>query len=209
MSISYLQESRTLYRKLLETELAKGSFLLQKGRVIGDIKDVLQNVNSCISKLNNLQQNLEDVGERMSIVIEGQEGEGEIIDLIQDDWDYLSTVMDCRDELADLQISLRDQVSSKENIPSITSTENSADPLEQLNAIMHKGLLGQQQLQNQMAMAKSNGVKMVIVYGDRQTEETALCTKLGGDLSLGGGPRLGRNLSLKSLRVDLNLLLDF
>ena len=155
MSISYLQESRTLYRKLLETELAKGSFLLQKGREIGDIKDVLQNVNSCISKLNNLQQNLEDVGEKMLIVIEGQEGEGEIIDLIQDDWDYLSTVMDCREELANLQISQQDQVSSKENIPSITSTDNSADPLEQLNAIMHKVLLRQQQLQNQMVMAKS------------------------------------------------------
>ena len=48
---------------------------------------------------------------------------------------------------------------------------------------------------------------MVTVYGDRQTEETPLCTKLGGDLSLGAGPRLGRNLGLKSLRVyvDLNL----
>ena len=85
MSITFLLENRTQYRHLLDTQLANGACLLQEDRSEGEIKAKLMTVNYCIKTLNVLLQKLEDVGEKMSIVVEGQEGEAEIIDLIKDD----------------------------------------------------------------------------------------------------------------------------
>ena len=56
--------------------------------------------------------------------MDGQKGEEEIADLIKDDWEYISTVMDCRDELVDLQSSLQEQGSPRENCSSVTVTED-------------------------------------------------------------------------------------
>ena len=57
--------------------------------------------------------------------------------------------MDCRDELINLRISLQDQVSSKENFPSMIATDNSLDKMMQLTAQLQQVLLGQQELQHQ------------------------------------------------------------
>ena len=50
-------------------------------------------MNNCINKLNDFQQKIDDTGIKMTTVIDGQNGEDEILELIKDDWDYISTVM--------------------------------------------------------------------------------------------------------------------
>ena len=157
MSISFLKGNRTRYRNLLYKELGKGSYLLQEDREQGEIKVLLKNVNNCINRLNDFQQKLEDTDERLSKEMDGQEREEEIADLIKDDWEYISTVIDCRDELVDLQSSLQEQGSPRENCSSVTVTEDRFDQMVQLTAQMQQVLIGQQQLQNQqVTMAQSS-----------------------------------------------------
>ena len=157
MSISFLKGNRTRYRNLLDKELGKGNHLLQEDREQGEIKVLLKNVNNCINRLNDFQQKLEDTEERLSKEMDGQEGEEEIADLIKDDWEYISTVMDYRDELVDLQSSLQEQGSPRENCSSLTVTEDRFDQMVQLTAQMQQVLIGQQQLQNQqITMAQSS-----------------------------------------------------
>ena len=124
MSLSFLKGNRTRYRNLLDKELGKGKHLLQDDRDEGEIKVILKNIKNCISRLNDFQQKLEETNERLSKEVDGQEGEDEITDLIQGDWEYISTVMDCRDELVDLYSSLQEQESPRENCSSVTVTEN-------------------------------------------------------------------------------------
>ena len=91
MSISLLKGNRSRYRNLLDKELVKGKHLLENGE--GEIKFLKQKVNNCINKLNDFQQKIDDTGIKMTTVIDGQNGEDEILELIKDDWDYISTVM--------------------------------------------------------------------------------------------------------------------
>lgn len=157
MSLSFLKGNRTRYRNLLDKELEKAKNILQEDREEGEIKVILKNVNNCINRLNDFQQKLEDTNERLSKEVDGQEGEEEIADLIQGDWEYIATVMDCRDELVDLYRSLQEQESPRENSSSVTVTENRFDQMIQLTAQMQQVLIGQQQLQNQqITMAQSN-----------------------------------------------------
>ena len=206
MSVSSLQDRRRGYRNLLDTELAKGTHLLQKDRTQGEVEAYLKDVITCINKLDALQEKLENVGERLSLVVEGQEGEAGILDLIQEDWEYISTVMDCRDELVNLRISLQEQVSSKESFPSMIETDNSLDKMMQLKAQLQQVLLGQQELQQQLiAKAQLNkGEVAARGFEMRNTNTEAAVqysvtdltsTYLGGELSLGGGPRLKSDLS--------------
>ena len=203
MSVSSLQDRRIEYRNLLDTELAKGTYLLQKDRTQGEIEAYLKDVITCINSLDALQEKLENVGERLSIVVEGQEGEAEIIGLIQDDWDYISTVMDCRDELVGLRISLQEQVSSKENFPSMIATDKNLDKMMHLTAQLQQVLLGQQELQHQLiAIAQLNegevavrGFEMRNTNTDSEAVIDLTSTHLGGELSLRGGPRLKSDVS--------------
>ena len=75
MSIDSLQDRREGYINLLDTELAKGTYLLQKDRPQGEIEAYLKDVIHCINSLDALREKLENVGERLSIVVEGQRGE--------------------------------------------------------------------------------------------------------------------------------------
>ena len=65
----------------------------------------MRDVSNCIKRLNEFITKLEEANEKLSIDIEGQDGAQEIEELIKDNWDYISTVMDCRDELVDIQNS--------------------------------------------------------------------------------------------------------
>ena len=91
MSISLLKGNRSRYRNLLDKELVKGKHLLENGE--DEIKFLKQKVNNCINKLNDFQQKIDDTGIKMTTVIDRQNGEDEILELIKDDWDYISTVM--------------------------------------------------------------------------------------------------------------------
>ena len=203
MSISLLKGNRTRYRNLLEKELGKAKF--HEDDREGEIKVLIKIVNNCINRLNVFQQKLEDTGLSMSTVIDGQEGEDEILELIKDDWDYISTVMDCRDELINLKSSLQEQGSPKGKSSSVTVTDERFNQMAQLKAQLQQILLGQQQLRHQqITMTQSNNgqvaVKLEDKYWDTPTEVTSpvtnlTCTRLGGDLSLGGGPRPGRKRS--------------
>ena len=157
MSIRVLKGNRTRYRNLLEKELGKGKHLLEEDREEVEVKIFIQNVNSCVQRLTDFQQKLEDIGIQMSRIVDGQDGEDEILELIKADWDYISTVMDCRDELIKLKSSLQDQGSPKGNSSSVTVTDERFDQMVQLTAQMQQVLIGQQQLQHQQInMAQSN-----------------------------------------------------
>ena len=67
--------------------------------------------------------------------------------MIKEDWDYISTVMDCRDELVDIQNS--DQRSPADNSSSVTVTEDKFDQVIQMTSQMQQVILGHQQLQQQ------------------------------------------------------------
>ena len=101
-------------------------------------------------------EKLGDTDERLSTVVEGQDGTQEIEGLIGVDWEYISTVMVCRDELADLQVSLQEQRSHRENSASATVTEDRFDQMVQLTTQMQQVLIGQQQLLQQINMALLN-----------------------------------------------------
>ena len=137
-------------------------------------------MSKCISRLDALQQKLENTGERLSILIEGQEQEGEVLEKIQDDWDLITVVMDYRDELVNLKISLQEQEASRDNNSSISSLDQT---LVQLTAKVHQILNGQQQLQHQqLTNMQSNDIDVAV----RCSNEI----HAGGKLSLGGGPGL-------------------
>ena len=136
----------TPFRNLSEKELGKGKNLLKEDREEEDVKVLKQNVKSCIKRLNDFQQKLEDTGIQVSTIVDGQDGEDEILEVIKADWDYISTVMDCRDELINLKSSLQEQGSPKDNSSSVTVTDDRFDQMVQLTAQMQHILIGQQQL---------------------------------------------------------------
>ena len=192
MAIDSLQKDRTLYRHLLEKELENGNALLHGQRENGENKVQLRHIHKYIQRLDALQQSLEYTGEKLSIMIEGHEQEGEILDQIQDDWDYISTVMDCRDELVNLQISLQEQGSTKGNSSSICRL----DRIKQLRLPVQQVLIGQHRMQHQQAN-KANSNKRDVAgfleksYANAEADATTTmikftCTRLGGEQCSGG-----------------------
>ena len=145
MSIPFLKGNRTRYRNLLAKELAKGRSLLQE--VEHEASVHMRDVNNCIKRLNEFITKLEEANEKLSIAIDGRDGAEEVEELIREDWDYLSTVMDCRDELVDIK-NLK-QRSPTDNSSSVTVTEDKFDQVIQMTSQMQQVILGQQQLQQQ------------------------------------------------------------
>ena len=72
---------------------------------------------------------------------------------IRDDWDYVAAVMDCRDELVNLQKSFKDQRSPTDNWSSVTVTEERFNQMIQLTSQMQQVIIGQQQLQQQQQIS--------------------------------------------------------
>ena len=180
MAIDSLQKDRTLYRYLLEKELENGNALLHGQRENGENKVKNKDVSKCICGLDALQQKLENTGERLSILIEGQEQEGEVLEKIQNDGDLITVVMDYRDELVNLKICLQEQEASRDNNSPISSLDQT---VVQLTAKVHQILNGQQQLQQQqLTNMQSNDIDVAV----RCSNEI----HVGGKLSLGGGPGL-------------------
>ena len=70
----------------------------------------------------------------MSTIVDGQEVEDETLELIKDGWNYISTVMDRRDELINLKSSLQEQGSPKGESSSVTVTDDRFYQMAQLNA---------------------------------------------------------------------------
>ena len=58
-----------------------------------------RDLNNRIKRLNEFITKLEEANEKLSIAIKGWDGAQEIEELIREDWDYISTVMDCQEEL--------------------------------------------------------------------------------------------------------------
>ena len=112
MSTSFLKDNRTRYRHVLAKELVKGKNLLgEDGERDADVH--MGDVDTCINRINDFVQKLEETNEILSTAIEGQDGAQEIKAQIRDDWDYVATVMDCRDELVNLQKSFKDRRSQQ------------------------------------------------------------------------------------------------
>ena len=53
----------------------------------------MRDVNNRIKRLNEFITKLEEASEKLSIAIKGWDGAQEIEELIREDWDYISTVM--------------------------------------------------------------------------------------------------------------------
>ena len=149
MSISFLKGNRTRFRNLLAKELAKGRSLLQEAEHEASVH--MRDVNNCIKRLNEFITKLEEANEKLSMAIDGRDGAEEIEELIREDWDYISTVMDCRDELVDIKVS--EQRSPTDNSSSVTVTEDKFDQVIQMTTQMQQVILGQQQLQQQQQIS--------------------------------------------------------
>ena len=124
MYLCFLYGNMTKYRNLLEKELGYGMHLLQEDTEQGEVKVRLKNVKeNCINMLNYLHKKFDETSESMSIVVDRHEDEEDILDLIKHDWDYISTVMDCRDELVNLHSFLQEYGSPKEKRSTIIVTD--------------------------------------------------------------------------------------
>ena len=136
-----LKGNRTRCRNLLAKELAKGKILLQD--VEQESSYYMRDVSNCIKRLNEFITKLEEANEKLSIAIDGRDGAQEIEEIIKEDWYYISTVMDCRNELVDIQNS--DQRSPADNSYSVTVTEDKFDQVILMTSQMQQVILGQQQ----------------------------------------------------------------
>ena len=134
---------------MLAKELANGKSLLQD--VEQESSCHMRDVSNCIKRLNEFITKLEEANEKISITIEGRDGTQEIEELIKEDWDYISTVMDCRDELVDILNS--DHRSPADNSSSVTVTEDKFDQVIQMTSQMQQVILGEQQLQQQQQIS--------------------------------------------------------
>ena len=67
--------------------------------------------------------------------------------LSNDDRSYIASVIECHDELVDIQESLQDQNLPSENWSSITVTEERFNQMIQMTAQMQQVIIGQQQSQ--------------------------------------------------------------
>ena len=134
MSTSFLKGNRTRYRNLLEKEVEKGKRLIEEDAEQYESKVFSKNLKNCVNRLNDFIEKLEQTNERLSVVIEGQEGKLEVEQLINDDWSYIASVIECRDELADIQESLQDQNLPSDNWSSITVTEDRFNQMIQMTA---------------------------------------------------------------------------
>lgn len=150
MSLSFLKGNRTRFRNLLAKELAKGKTLLDRD-IEHEPNTYIRDVNNCIKRLNDYTEKLEEANEKLSTAIEGRDGAQEIDSLIREDWDFISTVTDCRDELVDIQKT--EQRSPTGDWSSVTVTENKFDQMIQLTSQMQQVIIGQQQLQQQQQIS--------------------------------------------------------
>ena len=74
MSTSFLKGNRTRYRNLLEKEFEKGKRLIEEDAEQYESKVFLKNLKNCVNRLNDFIKKLEQTNERLSVVIEGQNG---------------------------------------------------------------------------------------------------------------------------------------
>ena len=161
MSISFLKESRTKYRNLLEKGLEKGRRLIEEAtQEQCEIKIFSKSLSNCINRLNDIIETLKQTYERLSIVVHGQDGAQEVEQLITEDWSYIAEVVDRRYELEDIQQALQDQKSPQENFSLMRVKEGNFKQMIQSTAQMHQILVDNEQLQQhrlQLAQPSTGG----------------------------------------------------
>ena len=161
MSISFLKESRTKYRNVLEKELERGRRLIEEAtQEQYEIKFFSKSLTNCINRLNDTIETLEQTDERLSIVVDGQDGAQEVEQLITEDWSYIAEVVDSRYELDDIQQALHHQRSPQENLSLMRVTEGNFKQMIQSTAQMHQILVGHKQFQQhrlQLAQPSTGG----------------------------------------------------
>ena len=92
---------------------------------------------------------MEQTDEKLSVVVDGQDGAQEVEQLITEDWSYIAEVVDSRYELEDIQQTLQVQRSSQENVSLRYVKENEFNQVFQLTAQIQNILICQQQPQQQ------------------------------------------------------------
>ena len=129
--------------------MEKGKRLIEEDADQYESKLFSKNLKNCVNRLNDFIKKLEQTNERLSVVIEEQEGTQEVEQLINDDWSYIASVIKCRVELMDIQESLQDQNLRSKYWSSITVTEARFNEMIQMTAHLQQVLIGQQQIQQQ------------------------------------------------------------
>ena len=102
MSI-YLKRNRTLYRNLLDKEIAAGRELLDKDVRELDVKVLSNKAETCIKRLNEWIDKLDIIDERIS-----QENPDDLEQLMSEDSILIELAFDCRGELETFYKSLED-----------------------------------------------------------------------------------------------------
>ena len=139
MSISFLKESRTKYRHLLEKKLERGKRLIEEAtQEQYEIKIFSKSLSNCINRLNDIIETLEQTDERLSIVVDGHDGAQEVEQLLTEDWSYIAEVVDRRYELEDIQQALQDQKSPQENFSLMRVIEGNFKQMIQSTAQMRQ-----------------------------------------------------------------------
>ena len=99
----YLKRNRTLYRNLLDKEIATGKGLLDADVRELDVKVLSNKVETCIKRLNEWVDKLDCIDERIS-----KEKPDELEQLMSEDSDLMELAYGCRGELENFHKSLED-----------------------------------------------------------------------------------------------------
>lgn len=147
MSISFLKGKRLRYRNLLEEELEKGRNLIKEAtQEQYDFNIFSKSLGNCIIKLNDFIEQLEQIDEKLSVMVDGKDGAQEVEQLITEDWSYIAVVVDSRYELVDIQQTLQHQM-IPQDFSLMSVTKENYNQMIQLTAQMHQVLVDHKQLQ--------------------------------------------------------------
>ena len=133
LALSYFKANRTRYKNLLEKELAIGKKLLEEDKEEIDIKELTRQLNKSIKRLTEFCEKLDFTNEKISMAVTlGADETDNIEQLINGDCTFMSSAVDCRDQLLVRQESIQDA-------KSVTNTEERVSRLEQqLNVQMQQ-----------------------------------------------------------------------
>lgn len=169
MSLSYLKSNRTRYKNLLERELALGKNLIEEEKEEIDLKYLCTKVDACIRRLTDFCEKLDTTNEKLSLAISGIDGVEDLHQSINEDCSFMSSVIDCRDQLVTLQKYTLGVKSPSENASTVTIAEERLSQLEQMTAQMQQLLIGHQNIIVQQQQQQRQNTKVDLLISQNWT----------------------------------------
>lgn len=156
MSLGHLKSNRTRYKNILDRELTTGNSLLAEDKERVDVKDFALKIEACIKRLTNFCDKLEVTNEKISLAVAGTEGADDMEELLTEDGSFMTSVIDCRDQLVTLGKSLLDEKTPSENSSTVTITEERYNRMEQLQLQMQQLFIDHQTVLIQQTQRQQN-----------------------------------------------------